>query len=267
MTTFGFIGTGHMGSMLVHKFMETGAIAGRDIIASNRSREKAERLAKETGIRVGDNREVTEQSNIILIGVRPMDMKGVLLEVQDLLTPEKLLVSVAVDFSLKDIQAICSARAARVIPSITSGQLKGVALVAFGNNITTMDRDQIACLFKAIGDMVEVEENDFEVLADLTSCAPGYISAILREFVLAARRRGITAELAERLVKETLAGTAELLSRESFQGIISCVATHGGINAEGVKVIQSEAPMVFDHLFEATNARHKRVKRQIKDQF
>ena len=51
MTTFGFIGTGHMGSMLVEKFVETCAIEAEDILASNRTAEKAERLAKAAGIR------------------------------------------------------------------------------------------------------------------------------------------------------------------------------------------------------------------------
>jgi pyrroline-5-carboxylate reductase len=41
MTSFGFIGTGHIGSMLVRKFVETGAIEAEEIVASNRTQEKA----------------------------------------------------------------------------------------------------------------------------------------------------------------------------------------------------------------------------------
>ena len=45
MTTFGFVGTGHMGCMLVKKFVETGAIGAEEIMASNRTQEKEGRLA------------------------------------------------------------------------------------------------------------------------------------------------------------------------------------------------------------------------------
>jgi len=37
MTTIGFIGTGHMGSILVRKLIETGAIKAEEIYVSNRT--------------------------------------------------------------------------------------------------------------------------------------------------------------------------------------------------------------------------------------
>ena len=88
----------------------------------------------------------------------------------------------------------------------------------------------------------------------------------MREFVLAAERRNINSELAERLVKQTLLGTALLLGEESFAGLIESVATKGGITQAGVLVIQSEAPGMFDRLFQATEARHEQVKDKIERQ-
>ncbi|MCX6669553.1 MAG: NAD(P)-binding domain-containing protein [Methanothrix sp.] len=82
------------------------------IIASNRTREKAEHLAKDLGIRVGNNRKVAGQSEVIFLCVRPLEIKAVLKELSDLLKPEKLLVSAAVDFSLKDLEA-CHRQALR----------------------------------------------------------------------------------------------------------------------------------------------------------
>ena len=149
---------------------------------------------------------------------------------------------------------------------MTSEKLQGVTLLAFGDNATVEDRQLISGLFHAIGQAVEVEEKDFGILANLTSCAPGYFAALLREFVLAAERRGISPELAERLVKQTLLGTALLLVEESFAGLIKSVATKGGITEAGAKVIQREAPGMFNQLFQATQARHERVKKKIEGQ-
>lgn len=266
MTAFGFIGTGHLGSMLVRKFVETGAIDAEDIIASNRTPEKADRLAKATGVHAATTRVVAEISDVIFLCVRPMDVRDVLSDIQYLLTPEKLLVSVAGDVSLKNLRVLSRARIARAFPSMTSECLKGVTLLAFGDNTAAADRGLITNLFKALGDTVEVPEENFEVLADLTSCAPGYFAAIMREFILSAERREVPAALAERLVKMTLLGTAELLEEESFQCLIASVATKGGITEAGVKVIQSEAPGMFDQLFQATAARHEQVKRRIDSQ-
>lgn len=265
MTTFGFIGTGHLGSMLVKKFVETGAIEAEAILASNRTVEKVERLAEELGIRPASNRIVAELSDVIFICVRPLEVRDVLSDVAYLLNSGKLLISVAGDVSLEKLQGLCPARLARAFPSMTSQRLQGVTLLAFGASATPEDRHLINSLFHAIGQAVQVEERDFAVLADLTSSGPGYFAALMREFVLAAERKGISPELAERLVKQTLLGTALLLDEESFAGLIASVATKGGITEAGVKVIQREAPGMFDQLFQATEARHELVKKKIEN--
>lgn len=259
----GFIGTGHMGSMLVRKFVETGAVDAEDILASNRTPEKADRLAEATGIRAVTNRIVAELSDVIFICVRPLEVRDTLQDIEHLLTPEKLLVSVAGDVSLETLRMLCNARVARAFPSMASERLQGVTLLAFGDNATKTDKHLTRNLFKALGDAIEVPEDNFEVLADLTSCAPGYFAAIMQEFVQAAVRKDIPTELAERLVRQTLLGTALLLENDSFQGLITNVATMGGITEAGVKVIQAEAPKMFDQLFLATQARHEQVKKRV----
>lgn len=103
----GFIGTGHLGSMLLRKFVETRAIDAHDILASNKTQEMAQRLAASTGIRIENNRTVAKLSDIVFICVRPLEVRNVLREVQYLLTPEKLLFSVAEDVSLKNLQTLC----------------------------------------------------------------------------------------------------------------------------------------------------------------
>ena len=266
MTAFGFIGTGHLGSMLVRQFVQTGAIEAEAILASNRTPEKAEELAMALGIRPSSNRVVAELSDVIFICVRPLEVRDVLSDIAYLLDSGKLLVSVAADVSLERLQSLCMARLARAFPSMASEKRQGTTLLAFGENATREDRRLLKGLFQAIGWAVEVEEKDFAVLADLTSSGPGYLAALMREFALAAEREGIAAELAESLVKQTLLGTALLLEEESFAGLIESVATKGGITEAGVKVIRREAPSMFDQLFSATQERHDQLKRKIGEQ-
>jgi competence protein ComER len=266
MTTFGFIGTGHLGNMLVSKFVETCAIKAENILASNRTPEKAERLAKATGISHVSNRLVAELSDVIFLCVLPLEVRDVLLELGRLLTPDKLLVSVAADVPLSTLHSLCQSRVARALPSMASERLQGMTLLAFGDNMTIADRRLVADLFYAIGDALEANEKDFGILADLTSSAPGYIAALMSEFVLAAERKGISSEFGERLVKQTLIGTALLLKENSFQDLIASIATKGGITEEGVKAILKDAPEMFDQLFTATEARHELVKRRLDEQ-
>ncbi len=269
MARIGVIGTGSMGGMLIRKFVETGAFPAGDIVARSRSPEKARAVAAATGIEIaGSNLDLAVASDVIFICVEPLEVKPLLKELKGVLTADKLVVSIAADVMISDISALCDARVARVIPSVTSECSKGVSLVAFGDNSTEADRSLVLSAFGSISRPFETEEKNLELLADLTSCAPAFISSMMHEFALSAvRRERISPEHAELLVMETLAGTAELLKTvNSFEEVVTRVATKGGITEEGVKVIRKVVPSMYDDLLEVTLAKHSLVKERIGDQ-
>lgn len=269
MARIGVIGTGSMGGMLIRKFIETGAFSAGDVVASSRSPDKARAVATTTGIGiVGSNLDLAAASDAIFICVEPLEVKAILKELKGVLTADKLVVSIAADVTIEDISALCDARVARVIPSVTSECSKGVSLVTFGDNSTKADRSLVLSALGRISRPVETEERNLELLADLTSCAPAFISSIMHEFALSAtRRESISQELAELLVMETLAGTAELLKTvNSFEEVVTRVATKGGITEEGVKVIRKVVPSMYDDLLEVTLSKHDLVKERIRDQ-
>lgn len=269
MTTFGVIGTGSIGSMLVRKMVETGQAGAHEVIVYNRSAEKARRLAAATGVRVAPGaRDAAAASDVLLLCVRPLEVQGVLLDLRGVLTREKLLVSVASDVTLADLSAWSEARAVRAIPSVTSECGGGVTLLAFGAAASEADRRLVLSLFGAMSAPVEVPEEHFEVMTALTSCAPAFIAALMQEFAAAAvRRSGIAPAVAERLVRETLAGTARMLAAPGagFDEVIARVATEGGITRVGVDVIRQGAPCVFDEVLAKSDARHDLVKAAIRE--
>lgn len=269
MARIGIIGTGSMGGMLIRKFVETGAFPAGDIVASNRSLEKVRAVALATGIDIAKNNlDLAASSDVIFICVRPLEIKPLLKELEGALTADKLVVSIAVDVTIAEISSLCDARVARVIPTVTSECSKGASLVAFGDRSTEADRSLLLSALSRISLSVETDEENFELLADLTSCAPAFISSLMHELALSAVRRGsVSLELAELLVMETLTGTAELLKKvKSFEEVVGRVATKGGITEEGVKVIRRAAPAMYDDLLEATLSKHGLVKERIRDQ-
>jgi competence protein ComER len=65
----GFIGTGSMGSILIESFIQSGALLSQDIVASNRTTVKIDRLTnKFDGLKkANSNIEVVQQSEIIFL--------------------------------------------------------------------------------------------------------------------------------------------------------------------------------------------------------
>jgi pyrroline-5-carboxylate reductase len=256
----GIIGTGSMGSMLIRSFIRGGAATPKNLYAANRTPEALKRIAAETGIPfVENNRALVRCADTIILCVRQPDVVPVIDEIKDLLTDEKMLISVASDVTLNELEALTPARVARVIPSLPAEHLKGVSLVVFSERTTLTDREEIIFLFGAIGTPVVISERDVEAYTTITSCAPAFFAAMVHEFAQSATRMtGIPAAEAERLARETFIGTAALLDTPgtACADIISRVATPGGITEEGVHVLTCHFPVVCDEIFAATKRKH-----------
>lgn len=269
MTQYGFIGTGSMGSMLIRKIIGTGLVAPIGISASSKSGISARALSGMTGITAEpSNRTVAGNADVLFICVKPLEVRGVLDEVRDVLKPDVLLVSIAGCVSLANLQnwAGDTVHCARVIPSVTAEENAGISLVAWGHGVTPGDKKLVFGLLNAISTAVEIPEQDFDLYTNLTSCGPALIVAMMREFAGAAARTGtIPPGLAEYLVKETMVGTARILGggQDTFDTVIGRVATKGGSTEEGVTVLQARLPGVMDEVFLALDAKRRIVSEKV----
>jgi competence protein ComER len=265
MTQFGFIGTGSMGSMLIRKIIGSGLVAPGGISASSKSGISARAIAGTTGITAeSSNQTVAGNADVLFICVKPLEVRGVLNEIRDVLKPDALLISIAGCVSLENLRdwAGKNVHCVRIIPSVTAEENAGISLVAWGHGVTPEDKNLVLDLLNAISSAVEIDERDFDLYTNLTSCGPALIVAMMREFARAAVRTGtIPPELAEYLVTETMTGTARILEGEqgTFDNVIGRVATKGGSTEEGVKVLEARLPKVMDEVLRALDAKRRVV--------
>ena len=94
MMKIGFIGTGNMGGALA----QAAAKSGAGMLLSNRTADKAVRLAAELGCAAGTNLEGAEGCKYIFLGVKPQMLQALLAELKAPLsarTDRPVLVSMA----------------------------------------------------------------------------------------------------------------------------------------------------------------------------
>ncbi|MBP2132692.1 pyrroline-5-carboxylate reductase [Methanomicrobium sp. W14] len=257
----GFIGTGSMGSMLVRKFVESKALLPRDIIVFNRTPEKMNLLAENTGVKTAFcSRDVAENSEMVFLCVLPGEVKKVLEDIKSVMNSEKTVVSIASDVSMEKIKNWSGFDAVRVIPSITSECGCGVTVLTFPKNVPTKTREDIITLFGHIGKTFRADESLVPLLSDLTSSSPAIIASLIREYASAVSRSGkISVSDAQCLLTEAFFGTAKLISEkaETPESLVSAVSTEGGITYEGVKVVKEKSPRLFDEILQSMDLKHK----------
>lgn len=159
----------------------------------------------------------------------------------------------------------------KIVPTVISEVNEGVTLVCHNSKAADEDVVFIEGLLHSLGTIKHIREEDFGLASELTSCAPGFIAAIFREFTEAGLRHteSIGKEEIEELVLQTLFGTARLMlvKKMSFNDVISRVATRGGITEEGNAVIKAGIPGVFEEMFDRTMKKRNMVGERVEKEF
>ena len=263
----GFIGYGSMGSMLLKQLILTEALKPGDIIVFNRTEAKLEALrVKYPDIVVASNvKEVTEKAKYIFLCTKALDTIQILDQIKGSLTPEHHLISISGAIKASDIRQCTNTSVSKLIPAVTSEVLDGVSLIYHGDGTRKEDAEIIENLLGNISQVKRLPEDEFALITEVTSCGPGLIAGIFREFLASATRHSDTYsrdELQELLIR-TLYGTSKLFLEQglSFDETITRVAVKGGITEEGILVFEEQLPKVFDEMFD-----HMLEKRRVSDQ-
>lgn len=273
MENLGFIGFGSMGSMLVKDFIESGAVGESQLLVTRKDVTRLNEIsAVWPEIRVtADVAEVVKQSSYVFLCVKPLEFRNVLEDIKPYMLPDKHIISIAGSVSIENIESIVKCKVSKVIPAITSEVGEGISLICHNSSVSKKDAKFIESLFESISGIKLLDEKDFALATELTSCAPGFLAAIFREFVESALRHtsSISREDAYDMVLHTLSGTVCLMleKKMSFEEVIARVATKGGITEEGVKVIEAGLPQVFDELLDRTMEKRNMISDKVNREF
>ena len=99
---------------------------------------------------------------------------------------------------------------------------------------------ELRALLGELGTLVELPDALVDVAMGLMSNAPAYYALVAEAQIDAGVRRGLTPDQAARLVVQTMAGTAELLTRADFDtlAVRRAVTSPGGSTARGLDALE-----------------------------
>src|SRR5688572_18675632 len=105
------IGGGNLGTAIAEGLIKSGFSQPADIIITKRNTASLQEL-KEKGVQVSsDNSEAVLQSELVILAVKPYQVKEVLTGVKNQLTPGHILVSVLTGVLISEIEEIIQIKA------------------------------------------------------------------------------------------------------------------------------------------------------------
>jgi pyrroline-5-carboxylate reductase len=266
----GIIGYGSMGNMLLNGFLDTKTVLAPNLFVSTRNNETVQMLTNNGVVVCSSNQQLVKECDIVYICVKPFEIKDLLIEIQSDLTIKKHLVSIAGSLSIENIGKIHKGKISRFLPTFISTVREGVTLVAHNEKVSLEDKEILEDMLSSISTVKSIPENEFEFVSELTSCAPGLIAAMFKEYVnVAITHTNLVKNEVRNLVIKTLFGTSKLLNEvnPNFDDTVARVATKGGATEVGVLVLESKIPAVFEEVFNKTLERQRMRKQKIDEQF
>lgn len=268
----GFIGTGNMGRILIEAFMESKALSPSSVYIYNRTPEKAlaiKHVYEEINV-VESEKEISLHCDIIFLCVKPLEMSAILNKIASYLTNDQCIVSITSPISTNQLQDFVPSFVARVIPSITNRSLSGASLYTFPKDLPLHFKEYLLSILSHISKPIELDEKYTRITSDIVSCGPAFISYLLQRMIESATEEtALPKETASILTSHMMIGFGSLLEQNLYtlETLQEKVCVRGGITGEGIKVLETEIEHMFNHVFQATQAKFLEDVEKIDQQF
>ena len=252
----GIIGCGHMGGALLDGLLAKKILPASRIYVSDARPDLLRTLKKKYAVHTCGNQALAESCSVIILAVKPVQIPDVVAEIRDLLTPKKVLLSIAAGVTTRRIENILAPRkipVIRLMPNLAAKVRKGVIVFSPGRYAKQHNRLAFS-LFSAVGKTLLIPERLMDAATAISGSGPGYIfhfAEIIHDICL---KKGFSKEAARLLAGHVFEGAGAMLaaSEESPRRLKEMVSSPGGTTLQGLSVF---ALRRLDRIFEeAINA-------------
>ncbi|MDT8319069.1 MAG: pyrroline-5-carboxylate reductase [Xanthomonadales bacterium] len=172
-------------------------------------------------------------ADVIVLAIKPQNMPTVLSQLQTVVRPEQLLLSIAAGTTIARIKQACGARQAviRSMPNTPALIGHGITGVYADENCSSHHLAQAERILCATGEVVWVsEEALLDAVTAISGSGPAYFFLLTEALAAAARELGLSGETADRLAAQTCFGAGAMVANniDDVAGLRRRVTSPGG---------------------------------------
>ncbi|HBG61076.1 MAG: pyrroline-5-carboxylate reductase [Omnitrophica WOR_2 bacterium GWF2_38_59] len=229
------IGCGNMGAAILE-----GIYKNSKVMVCESDPKKNQLLKRKYNVTFCDVSTAIDDSQIIVLAVKPQIFPELLEEIKVFNIKDKLFVSIAAGITTSFIEKKLGkdVRVIRTMPNLPAQVKQGITAICGGKNLKKKDISLVADIFKEIGKTVIVEEKMIDAVTAVSGSGPAYVFLFVECFVKAAQSLGFDAATSKELVLQTLKGSLCLLDNcnEDAGVLRSRVTSKGGTTQAALEV-------------------------------
>ncbi len=238
------LGAGNIGAALIGGILKGGVAARDHLIATVKTKERAEELAAKYSITVtaGGNREAAQGADLIILAVKPVTLPHVLEEIREVLRDGQILISLAAAVPIALIEKLIDRRMPifRAMPNIPVVVEEGATAVSSNSSGDAAHRQLVESIFHAVGVVAFVEEDMMHAVTALSGSGPAYIYMVIEALIAGGVKMGLSREVSTRLAEQTVLGAAKLVRETMLHPAIlkDQVITPGGVTISAIHELE-----------------------------
>ncbi len=237
------IGVGKLGEALIAGLLKQGDLKASDITGSVGHESSIERVKERIGINVCvDNVAAVKGADIIILAVKPQNMDLVVREINDAISENQLIVSVAASVTSDFVQQRLSKEVpvVRAMPNTPSIMNAGMTGLCTGKYAKETDKQMADSIFKCVGQTVFVDESLMDGVTALSASGPAYLYVVVESLAEAGVKLGIPRDVSTLLAAQTMFGAASMvLESKAHPALLKdSVTTPAGCTIDGLMELE-----------------------------
>jgi pyrroline-5-carboxylate reductase len=206
------IGGGNLGTAIAEGLIASRFSKPEDIIITKRNISTLKPFEKRGVAISSNNNEAVKKSQIIILAVKPFQVKEVVDAIKKDLTPSHILVSVLTGVMISDIEEVIKKKIPvfRAMPNTAIAIRESMTCLSASN----ASPDQVKLindLFCTVGKVVTIEEKLMDAATVLGACGTAYAMRYIRANIQGGIEIGFDAQTASLIAAQTVKGAADLL--------------------------------------------------------
>ena len=128
----------------------------------------------------------------------------------------------------------------RIMPNVNANVCASTTGYATSASITAAQLDAFHFAFGKIGELIELDESEFETFSAIAGCGVAYVYMFIDAMARAGVKNGLSKQKALSIAASAVMGSAKLVSESGMHpyALIDSVTTPGGTTIEGVLTLQ-----------------------------
>lgn len=205
------IGCGNLGCAIAQGLID-GGMPANQILATRRNVAVLKHFAEQGVHTTPDNREAVKKANIIILCLKPYNIEAVLDKVRGDLRDDHIVISAATGISLAALSEASNRRSVvfRAMPNTAADVKESVTCICH-DDASSEQIQIVKGIFNQTGETIEIDESLMEAATVLGACGIAYVLRFMRGMIQGGIEIGFSADIASRIVSQTVKGAAELL--------------------------------------------------------